>query len=51
MVLSDARQTYAPDAVRELVKNFADPAVGAASGELHVIGDEGSTVGAGLGLY
>jgi hypothetical protein len=50
VVLSDARQIYAPDAVRELLKNFADPAVGAASGELHLIGDEVSNVGASLGL-
>jgi poly-beta-1,6-N-acetyl-D-glucosamine synthase len=51
VMLSDARQTYAPDAVRELVKNFADPAVGAVSGELHLVDDARSTVGSGLGLY
>jgi cellulose synthase/poly-beta-1,6-N-acetylglucosamine synthase-like glycosyltransferase len=51
VVLSDARQTYALDAVRELVKNFADPTVGAVGGELHLIDDAHSTVGSGLGLY
>ena len=34
LVFCDARQTFAPDAVKELVGNFADPHVGCVSGEL-----------------
>ena len=51
VVLSDARQTYDAGAIRALVANFADPAVGAVSGELHLENDEGRAVGEGVGLY
>lgn len=34
LVFADARQTFAPDAVRELTRPFADPHVGAVTGEL-----------------
>jgi cellulose synthase/poly-beta-1,6-N-acetylglucosamine synthase-like glycosyltransferase len=34
VVFADARQTFAPDALQELVAPFADPAIGAVSGEL-----------------
>jgi cellulose synthase/poly-beta-1,6-N-acetylglucosamine synthase-like glycosyltransferase len=34
LVFADARQMFAPDAVRELVAPFADPAVGGVTGEL-----------------
>jgi cellulose synthase/poly-beta-1,6-N-acetylglucosamine synthase-like glycosyltransferase len=34
VVFADARQTFAPDALRELVRPFGDPAVGAVTGEL-----------------
>ena len=34
IVFADARQTFAPDALRQLVAPFADPAVGAVTGEL-----------------
>jgi len=34
LVFADARQVFAPDAVRELVAPFQDPAVGAVTGEL-----------------
>jgi poly-beta-1,6-N-acetyl-D-glucosamine synthase len=34
VVFTDARQIFAPDAVRELVAPFSDPTVGAVSGEL-----------------
>ena len=51
IVFTDARQTIEPNAVRFLVENFADPAVGCASGEL-MLGDpkSGETV-KGMGLY
>ena len=34
VLFADARQQFAPDTVRQLVANFADPSVGGASGEL-----------------
>ena len=34
IIFADVRQTFAKSAVRELVANFADPTVGAVSGEL-----------------
>jgi cellulose synthase/poly-beta-1,6-N-acetylglucosamine synthase-like glycosyltransferase len=50
VVLADARQRFAPDAVRALVSNFADPAVGAVSGELML--DAGTTAtGDGVSFY
>ena len=36
LVFADARQRFAPDAVRRLVAPFADPRVGGVSGELHL---------------
>jgi cellulose synthase/poly-beta-1,6-N-acetylglucosamine synthase-like glycosyltransferase len=46
IVISDADSTYAPDALRKLMRNFADPQVGAVTGEEQRVaaGD-----GAGLG--
>lgn len=37
LLLTDVRQRLAPDALRELVADLADPAVGAASGELRFV--------------
>jgi cellulose synthase/poly-beta-1,6-N-acetylglucosamine synthase-like glycosyltransferase len=52
VVLGDARQIYDEGALRALVDNFADPAVGAVSGELHLVRDTaGSGVGEGVGIY
>src|SRR5438552_14735621 len=34
LVFADARQMFAPDAVRALVAPFADPAIGGVTGEL-----------------
>ena len=54
IVFADARQRFAPNALRELVANFADPSVGGATGELLLdweTGDAASTVGDGVGLY
>jgi biofilm PGA synthesis N-glycosyltransferase PgaC len=51
IVFNDARQKMEPQAVRRLVENFSDPAVGCASGEL-MLGDPGSGEAAkGMGLY
>ena len=51
LLFTDARQQIEPAAVRLLVENFADPEVGAASGEL-MLGDPASgETGKGMGLY
>lgn len=49
IVFTDARQCFAPDAVVRLAENFADPAVGSASGELMLAADGG--VATQVGLY
>jgi cellulose synthase/poly-beta-1,6-N-acetylglucosamine synthase-like glycosyltransferase len=51
VVLADARQRYDADAVRRLAENFADPRVGAASGELVLDNGTGAAVGDGVGAY
>jgi cellulose synthase/poly-beta-1,6-N-acetylglucosamine synthase-like glycosyltransferase len=51
LLFTDARQSIEPAALRLLVENFADPAVGCASGEL-MLGDPASgETGKGMGLY
>ena len=51
LLFTDARQTIEPAALRLLIENFADPSVGAASGEL-MLGDPSSgETGKGMGLY
>ena len=49
VVFADVRQTWAPDALRRLLENFADPAVGAVSGNLVIESAPG--VLAGVGAY
>jgi cellulose synthase/poly-beta-1,6-N-acetylglucosamine synthase-like glycosyltransferase len=49
LAFADARQVWAPDALRRLLDAFADPAVGAVSGDL-VIASSPGVVG-GVGLY
>jgi cellulose synthase/poly-beta-1,6-N-acetylglucosamine synthase-like glycosyltransferase len=49
VVFADARQTWAPDALRRLLENFADPTVGAVSGDLVIESAPG--VLAGVGAY
>ena len=52
VVLSDARQAYDASAIVALVENFADPSVGAVSGELSLAADpEHPLVGQGVGAY
>ena len=50
VVFTDCNTDLNPEAVRELVKHYADPKVGAVSGEKRVQTD-GSPSGAGEGLY
>jgi cellulose synthase/poly-beta-1,6-N-acetylglucosamine synthase-like glycosyltransferase len=49
VAFADARQTWAPDALELLLENFADPDVGAVSGDLVVVAPPGAM--AGVGLY
>ena len=49
LVLADARQTWAPEALERLLENYADPSVGGAGGDLVV--EEAPGVMAGVGLY
>lgn len=49
LVFTDANAMLAPDALRQLVAPFADPAVGAVAGEKRV--DAGASGTAGEGLY
>jgi len=51
VVFTDARQRFEPDAVRRLVSNFADPSVGAVSGELLFREDSETDIKAEMGLY
>ena len=52
VVLADARQTFEPGAVRALVACFADPRVGAVTGDLVLRRrDDGGVVGDAVGLY
>jgi len=50
LVMTDARQTLDASAVRRLVSRFADPAVGAVSGELHLLSSPDFPA-RGVGLY
>jgi cellulose synthase/poly-beta-1,6-N-acetylglucosamine synthase-like glycosyltransferase len=49
LVFADVRQTWARDALPRLLANFADPTVGAVSGDLVVRDADGAL--AGMGLY
>jgi cellulose synthase/poly-beta-1,6-N-acetylglucosamine synthase-like glycosyltransferase len=49
VVFADSRQTWSADALERLMENFADPTVGAVSGELVV--DSSAGVMEGVGLY
>jgi biofilm PGA synthesis N-glycosyltransferase PgaC len=52
VVLADARQRFDPGALRALVAPFADPGVGAVSGDLVLTSDGGRTaVGQGVSAY
>lgn len=51
LLFTDARQQIEPGALRYLIENFADPCVGAASGEL-MLGDPANGESAkGMGMY
>jgi biofilm PGA synthesis N-glycosyltransferase PgaC len=50
ILFADARQSFAPDAIEELVANFADRRVGAVSGA-YLLSDPASAVAQGVGFY
>jgi len=51
VVFTDARQRIEPGAIRRLAENFADPEVGAVSGELMLGDPENGETRRGMGLY
>jgi biofilm PGA synthesis N-glycosyltransferase PgaC len=51
LVFTDARQRFEATAIRELVANFADESVGAVSGELVVLDEQGRESSDGAGAY
>ncbi len=51
LVFSDATGMYESDAVKKLVRNFADEKVGCVGGMLKYINSADSTLGSGEGLY
>jgi poly-beta-1,6-N-acetyl-D-glucosamine synthase len=48
LVFTDARQRFAPDALRRLVGPFVDPRVGAVSGQLFLDAETGAAEGSGI---
>ncbi|MDY6903896.1 MAG: glycosyltransferase family 2 protein [Thermodesulfobacteriota bacterium] len=51
LVFSDANSIYAPDALRMLVRNFADSGVGYVTGKMIYTNLDGSTIGDGCSAY
>jgi len=51
LVFTDATTNIPPDAIRRLVRYFADPAVGCVGAELEYVSREGTAVGAGGSAY
>lgn len=51
VVFADARQRFDSRALRALAANFADPSVGAVSGELVLLDGKGEEASDGVGLY
>lgn len=51
LVFTDARQRLAKNAISSLVANFADPRVGATSGELFFVDEQENPQMSGIGFY
>ena len=51
LIFSDANSLYRPDAIRRLVRGFADSAVGYVSGQMIYTNPEGGGIGEGSGAY
>jgi cellulose synthase/poly-beta-1,6-N-acetylglucosamine synthase-like glycosyltransferase len=51
VVFADANSIYAPNALRALVRSFADPSVGYVTGQMRYTNPVGSGIGEGSGAY
>lgn len=51
LVFADANSIYAPDAIRRLVRSFADPSIGYVTGQMIYTNPDGSGIGEGSGAY
>jgi cellulose synthase/poly-beta-1,6-N-acetylglucosamine synthase-like glycosyltransferase len=51
IIFSDATTNYKKDAIRKIVRNYADPQVGAVSGRYEYINPTGAAVGIGTVLF
>lgn len=51
IIFSDATTVYEKDAIRKLVRNYADPEVGAVSGRYEYVNPSGAPVGTGTILF
>jgi cellulose synthase/poly-beta-1,6-N-acetylglucosamine synthase-like glycosyltransferase len=51
IVFSDANSIYAPDALKKLVSNFADPSVGYVTGKMIYADPDGTPIGEGCSAY
>ncbi len=51
VVFADANSIYRPDTIRRLVRNFADPKVGYATGKMVYVNSDGSLVGDGCSAF
>jgi cellulose synthase/poly-beta-1,6-N-acetylglucosamine synthase-like glycosyltransferase len=51
LVFADANSLYERDAVRKLVRNFADPSVGYVTGKMIYTNEDGTLVGDGCSAY
>ncbi len=51
VVFSDATTRYEPQALRKIVRNYADPAVGAVSGRYEYYNPSGASIGVGSVLF
>lgn len=51
LAFADANSSWSPDALRHLVRNFADPEVGYVSGKMIYTDSEGTVVGDGCSAY
>jgi len=51
LVFADANSMYATDALRRLVRNFADPSVGYVTGQMVYTNPDGTGIGEGSGAY
>jgi cellulose synthase/poly-beta-1,6-N-acetylglucosamine synthase-like glycosyltransferase len=51
LVFSDANSLYAPEALRKLINNFADPSVGYVTGKMIYVNPDGTTIGDSCSAY